>query len=30
MGAGGEHAHATRLHASTSYGVLRMDTYAFG
>ncbi len=30
MGAGGENAHATRLHASTSYGVLRMDTYAFG
>lgn len=29
MGASGEHAHATRLHASTSYGVLRMDTYAF-
>ena len=28
MGAGGE--KATRLHASTSYGVLRMDTYAFG
>ena len=28
MGAGG--ATATRLHASTSYGVLRMDTYAFG
>jgi 4,5-DOPA dioxygenase extradiol len=27
MGAGG--AAATRLHASTSYGVLRMDTYAF-
>ncbi len=27
MGAGGE--KATRLHASTSYGVLRMDTYAF-
>ena len=30
MGAGGESAKATRLHASTSYGVLRMDTYAFG
>jgi 4,5-DOPA dioxygenase extradiol len=28
MGAGGE--KATRLHASTSYGVLCMDTYAFG
>ena len=27
MGAGG--TKATRLHASTSYGVLRMDTYAF-
>jgi 4,5-DOPA dioxygenase extradiol len=27
MGAGGP--TATRLHASTSYGVLRMDTYAF-
>jgi 4,5-DOPA dioxygenase extradiol len=30
MGAAGEDAKATRLHASTSYGVLRMDTYAFG
>jgi 4,5-DOPA dioxygenase extradiol len=30
MGAAGENAKATRLHASTSYGVLRMDTYAFG
>ncbi len=30
MGAGGDGARATRLHASTSYGVLRMDTYAFG
>ena len=29
MGAGGDNAKATRLHASTSYGVLRMDTYAF-
>ena len=29
MGASGENAKATRLHASTSYGVLRMDTYAF-
>ncbi len=28
MGAGGP--TATRLHASTSYGILRMDTYAFG
>jgi 4,5-DOPA dioxygenase extradiol len=27
MGAGG--SKSTRLHASTSYGVLRMDTYAF-
>ena len=29
LGAAGDNAKATRLHASTSYGVLRMDTYAF-
>ncbi len=29
LGAGGDGAKAIRLHASTSYGVLRMDTYAF-
>jgi 4,5-DOPA dioxygenase extradiol len=29
MGAAGEHARAERLHASASYGVLRMDVYAF-
>ncbi len=29
MGAAGENARATRLHASTSFGVLRMDTFAF-
>jgi 4,5-DOPA dioxygenase extradiol len=29
LGAAGEHAHAARLHASTTYGALRMDTYAF-
>ena len=28
-GAAGADARATRLHASTSHGVLRMDTYAF-
>lgn len=28
-GAAGADARSTRLHASTSYGVLRMDTYAF-
>ncbi len=30
LGAAGEHAAAKRLHASTSYGALRMDAYAFG
>ena len=30
LGAAGEGARAERLHASTSRGVLRMDTYAFG
>jgi 4,5-DOPA dioxygenase extradiol len=30
MGAAGPGAKATRLHASTTYGVLRMDAYAFG
>ncbi len=30
LGAGGEDAAARRLHASTSYGALRMDAYAFG
>jgi len=29
LGAAGEGAHATRLHASTRYGTLRMDAYAF-
>jgi len=29
LGAAGPHATATRLHASTTYGVLRMDAYAF-
>ncbi|HVC61748.1 MAG TPA: class III extradiol ring-cleavage dioxygenase [Acetobacteraceae bacterium] len=29
MGAAGENARATRLHASTTYGALRMDAYAF-
>jgi 4,5-DOPA dioxygenase extradiol len=29
LGAGGDDAHATRLHASTTYSALRMDTYAF-
>lgn len=29
MGAGGAKAEATRLHASTMHGVLRMDVYAF-
>jgi 4,5-DOPA dioxygenase extradiol len=29
LGAAGEHASATRLHASTTYGALRMDAYAF-
>jgi 4,5-DOPA dioxygenase extradiol len=30
LGAAGETAQATRLHASTTYGALRMDAYAFG
>jgi 4,5-DOPA dioxygenase extradiol len=30
LGAAGEHASTTRLHASTTYGALRMDAYAFG
>lgn len=30
LGAAGENAAAKRLHVSTSYGVLRMDAYAFG
>jgi 4,5-DOPA dioxygenase extradiol len=30
MGAAGPEAAATRLHTSTTYGVLRMDAYAFG
>ena len=30
MGAAGPEARAERLHASVSYGVLRMDAYAFG
>jgi 4,5-DOPA dioxygenase extradiol len=30
LGAAGEHPHAQRLHASTTYGILRMDVYAFG
>lgn len=29
LGAGGETARATRLHASTTYSALRMDAYAF-
>ena len=29
LGAAGDHAHAKRLHASATYGVLRMDVYAF-
>lgn len=29
LGAGGDGASATRLHASTTYGALRMDAYAF-
>jgi 4,5-DOPA dioxygenase extradiol len=29
LGAAGDQAHATRLHASTTYGALRMDAYAF-
>jgi len=30
LGAGGTDAPARRLHASTNYGVLRMDAFAFG
>jgi 4,5-DOPA dioxygenase extradiol len=30
MGAGGEGASATHLHASATHGILRMDVYAFG
>jgi 4,5-DOPA dioxygenase extradiol len=30
LGAAGTDAKATRLHSSTTYGVLRMDAYAFG
>lgn len=30
LGAAGTDTKATRLHASTTYGVLRMDAYAFG
>lgn len=30
LGAAGESPHAQRLHASATYGVLRMDVYAFG
>lgn len=30
LGAGGDNAAATRLHASTTYSALRMDAYAFG
>ena len=30
LGAAGKDARATRLHASTTYGTLRMDAYAFG
>jgi 4,5-DOPA dioxygenase extradiol len=30
LGAAGENAAARQLHASTSYGALRMDAYAFG
>lgn len=30
LGAAGEDAPAQRLHASTQYGVLRMDSFAFG
>src|SRR6185437_9111950 len=29
LGAAGETAHAERLHASSTYSVLRMDVYAF-
>jgi 4,5-DOPA dioxygenase extradiol len=30
LGAGGREAQAERLHSSSTYGVLRMDVYAFG
>jgi len=30
LGAGGESPHAQRLHASATYGILRMDVYALG
>ena len=30
LGAGGENPHPAHWHASTTYGVLRMDVYAFG
>lgn len=30
LGAAGNDTKATRLHSSTTYGVLRMDAYAFG
>jgi len=30
LGAAGEHARAKRLHASSTYSILRMDVYAFG
>jgi 4,5-DOPA dioxygenase extradiol len=30
LGAAGEHPHAERLHASSTYSILRMDIYAFG
>jgi 4,5-DOPA dioxygenase extradiol len=30
LGAAGPIAHARRLHSSATYGVLRMDAYAFG
>jgi 4,5-DOPA dioxygenase extradiol len=30
LGAAGDDARATRLHASTSWGTLRMDAYSFG
>ncbi len=30
LGAAGDGASAERLHASTNYGILRMDAYAFG
>ena len=29
LGAAGENAHAERLHASSTYSILRMDIYAF-